>query len=348
MNLLKTTFKGITVVTLALLISAGGISTIANAEEVSEQANSVPTLRMGDNAPMTSDELMAWARQRGVRHFSNNGEILPVNIFFNARNGSSFSYSVQEDIILHVQLIPGLVSEPRTVSPAPQAISVEEFLTLQANQAASNTTPVTFDSPAPIFFTDEELTAMIESVPNATPLDAISNITLPNRRLTETELAAWIEEYNTMGGATAFELGVIREVNRVRVSYGLHPVALNPALMMSARLKTQEFGDLQYFDHYSPVHGTVTDAARMFGFEGSAAGEAIARSGSNGAHVLRTNPERVVGGMLASTRGHRELLLNPNLYSVGFGSFFSPNSTGRDGNMSHIFYLATKFEFVFD
>jgi uncharacterized protein YkwD len=115
--------------------------------------------------------------------------------------------------------------------------------------------------------------------------------------------------------------------------------------MMSARLKTQEFGDLQHFSHYSPVHGSISEAAHMFGFEGFAS-EAITRSGSSGAPIFRTNPERIVGGMLASTRGHRDILLSPYVYSVGFGAFFSPNSRGARGNMSHMFYFATKFEFV--
>jgi uncharacterized protein YkwD len=115
--------------------------------------------------------------------------------------------------------------------------------------------------------------------------------------------------------------------------------------MMSARLKTQEFGDLQYFAHTSPVHGSITAAARMFGFQGTHATETLTQSGSSNAPAFRATPEGIVRGMLASTRGHREILLNPNLYSVGFGSFFSPNSTGPNGSMSHMFYFAAKFGF---
>jgi len=115
--------------------------------------------------------------------------------------------------------------------------------------------------------------------------------------------------------------------------------------MMSARLKSQEFGDLQYQDHISPVHGRPSAAARMFGFEGNGVSEAISQSGSSSTPEFRSNAERVVGGMLASSRGHREILLNPNLYSVGFGASFSPYSTGRNGGMTHMFYFVTKFGF---
>jgi len=81
----------------------------------------------------------------------------------------------------------------------------------------------------------------------------------------------------------------------------------------------------------------------MIGFEGFGVSETLTQSGSSDAVEFRANPERVVAGMLASTRGHREILLNPNTYSVGFGSSFSPNSTGIDGRMSNMFYHATMF-----
>jgi uncharacterized protein YkwD len=186
---------------------------------------------------------------------------------------------------------------------------------------------------------------MIENVPRQNPMDIRSTITLPNRRLTEAGLAAWIDEYGEMGGVTAFELSVIREINRVRVQHRLKPLALDPALMLSARLKTQEFGDLRYFGHISPAHGNPTAAARMLGFEGRRVSENITRAGSSGAPVFRTTPEGIVSGMLASTSGHREILLNPNANSVGFGAFFSPDSTGPNGRMSHMFYFAAQFGF---
>jgi uncharacterized protein YkwD len=210
------------------------------------------------------------------------------------------------------------------------------------------TQPVIFDDITPILFSDEELTVMIDNVPNEGPFETRSAITLPNRSLTESELAAWINEYNNeIGGASAFELGVIREVNRVRAQHGLRPLKLSPALMMSARLKTHEFADLQYYSHTSIVHGSPTAASRMFGFEGSVA-ESMTRAGSNGEPWLFSTSESIVAGMMASNRGHREILLNPNLQSVGFGAFFSPNSRGRDGNMTHMFYFVTKFGAVHD
>jgi uncharacterized protein YkwD len=69
----------------------------------------------------------------------------------------------------------------------------------------------------------------------------------------------------------------------------------------------------------------------------------MTRIGSNGEPDLFTTPERIVSGMMASNRGHRELLLNPRLSTVGFGAFFSPNSRDANGDMTHMFYFVTKF-----
>jgi uncharacterized protein YkwD len=307
-------------------------ATVANAATEFES-----TIRIGENASMTREEFFAWSNQRGIRHANIEGRIYPLEIFFRGNNGRAFEYAELQGTTLYVALRPGVVSNPRVVPL--QEVPILELQTLHT------VTPILFYSYAPIYLSHNELTAIMEAAP-LNPMYTRSRITLPNRSLTEIELAAWIDEYNEMGGASAFELAVVQEVNRVRAEYGLHPLALSPTLMMSARLKTQEFGDLQYFGHYSPVHGTVTDAARMFGFEGLA-GENITRAGSNSTSdpVFRATPERVVGGMLASTRGHRDILLSPTAQSVGVGVFFSPNSTGTSGNLTYSFYFATKFGF---
>jgi uncharacterized protein YkwD len=315
----------------AFLICATGIMVSASETQ--------PTIRIGETAPMTRNEFLSWREQQGIRFFHIEDCILPAEVFFDWYSGKSFRRGELNDRILRVYEIPGAVSN--TV-PVPSIIIEETAAEIQRG-----TSPVIFDGMTPIHFSYEELAEMIESAPKAGPLDAISGITLPNRRLTESELAAWVDEYNKMGGATAFELAVIVEINRIRVQYGLRPLALSPALMMSARMKTQEFADLQYFSHRSPVHGTPGEAARMFGFDGGVV-ESMTRAGRRGSPVLRSTPVGIVNGMLASTRGHREILLNPNLYSVGFGASFSPNSRGANGDMSHMFYFVTKFGFSHD
>ncbi|MCL2168406.1 MAG: CAP domain-containing protein [Defluviitaleaceae bacterium] len=305
----------------------------AGAVITDENTLTIPTIRMGDSFPMTHDEFMEWASQKGVRHLNFEEGIYPAGIFFSWGVGKSLYYGEVVSGILRVIYNPNIYSPPR-----------------YAGVAGKPT-----DEPTGKTATRSEyhLTEIIDGVSNAynnpvmrqNPLYARSQITLPNRRLTKCELADWIYEYNQMGGATAFELAVIEEINRVREYYGLNPLTLNPALMMSARHKTQEFGDLQYFGHTSPVHGRPWESARMFGYEGWGVAETITRAGSSGNVIFRTTPENIVNGMLASSRGHRDILLNPYATSVGFGASFSPYSTGARGNLSHVFYFASKFGF---
>jgi len=353
----KATRKIIAAIALgfALTVITGFIPVGIGVTAIYAATENPPTIRMGSHAPMTREEFVEWSAQRGVRHFNIDGRIYPVGIFFDWENGQSFDYGELVGQTLHVTLRQGVADVTANVAAAASAnagATVQEVSAANVDadtgtisQDGGNRSPVIFTDATPILFSYDELTAMIEQVPNQNPLDAVSSITLPNRRLTQTELEAWIAEYNEMGGVTAFELAVIREINRVREEYGLQPLALDPALMMSARLKTQEFADLQYFAHYSPVHGSITLAARMFGFNGMRVMEAITRAGRNGEPIFRSEPEGIARGMLASSRGHREILLNPNIDRVGFGASFSPNSTGLTGNMSHMFYFATKFGF---
>jgi uncharacterized protein YkwD len=334
MKNLSSLFRGIVAVALLTMVFVG--TDIIGVRAAVEYE---PTIRMGDNSPMTRDEFLDWGSRKGVRLVNIEDRVYPRCIFFRGNNGKAFSYGILDGQILYVVHIPGLTSIPRVIHhQETPCVPVQKY---QSKNAAH---PITFIDRSALHLSNEELTAIMEAAPRG-PMYTKSGMTLPNRRLTESELEAWIDEYNQMGGASAFEIAVVMEINRVRVEYGLRPLAFDPALMMSARLKTQEFGDLQYFSHYSPVHGTVTEAANMFGFTGLA-GETISRTGSNSRTPhFHENPKRVVGGMLASTKGHREILLSPTAYSVGFGIFFSPNSTGASGNMSYMFYVATKFGF---
>jgi uncharacterized protein YkwD len=332
----KLTKSIITIFVIAVMILSWGFGVL----DIYAAMEYEPTIRMGSNDPMTREEFLAWSSQNGIRHINIEGSILPVGIFFNGNSGKSFEYGEITERILYVVHVPGVVSDSRIV-----CIQQDSATPTQNHLNAIPSSPVIFTERTPIHLSYDELTALMEHAPLC-PMHTRSNISLPNQRLTESELAAWIDEYNEMGGASAFELAVVREINRVRIAFGLRPLAFDSSLMMSARLKTQEFGDLQYFNHHSPVHGTVTEAARMFGFEGLA-GENITMSGSNssGTPILRASPESVVEGMLASTKGHRELLLDPVAFSVGVGVFFSPNSRGATGKLSYSFYFAAKFGF---
>lgn len=144
-----------------------------------------------------------------------------------------------------------------------------------------------------------------------------SSITLPNRRLTDTELQAWINEYNSLGGASAFELEVVRLINLERAKEGLHALEISPALMMSARFKSQEMVDLDYFSHTSPVYtvgsfgGGRCTIADMFGHTAGRR-ENIVRGG--------TEPRLAVNAWMNSP-GHRAAIMDSDVKTIGVGAF---------------------------
>ena len=138
-----------------------------------------------------------------------------------------------------------------------------------------------------------------------------SQIQLPNRRLTQSEINRWIAEYNEMGGANTFEQEVLRLTNIERADRGLAPLQLNPTLMMSARFKAQSMADLNYFSHENPVYGHFTNISReVFN---------IAVSSENVARWQRTPSEVVTAWM--NSPGHRANILNPDWTEIGVGFF---------------------------
>jgi len=151
-----------------------------------------------------------------------------------------------------------------------------------------------------------------------------SATTFTNRRLTENELNAWIEEYHELGGINAFEFEVIRLINEIREEHGLNALAISPALSMAARFHTQEQIDLEYFSHTSPVYPGLS-RLDMFGHVNTVSGRYGA--GEN-ISAGRTIPQDVLNGWMNSA-GHRNAVLNPDWVSVGVGSLDITNGRLR-------------------
>jgi len=174
------------------------------------------------------------------------------------------------------------------------------------NGRVENPSTVSTIPPTPIsgLFTDTELLAMIEEAPSRE--DTRSATTIPNRRLTDNELNAWIAEYHALGGMNAFELEVAMLINEVRVQYGLRPLAISPELSIAARFHSQEMDDLSFFAHTSPNTGTVAQRSAMFGE--TAASEIIAGGTPAGAVERWLN-----------SPGHRNAMLHPDRTYFGIG-----------------------------
>jgi len=172
--------------------------------------------------------------------------------------------------------------------------------------------PIIFDGLT--LLAKDELLTLIEIAP--THQETRSATTFTNRRLTDTELYAWIEEYKSLG-LNAFELEVIMLINEIRISYGLEPWAISMELSMAARFHSQDMFDLEFMSHWGPINGGPTDRAIMFGH--------VNRNGSfgtfeniGGARNGRRTPQAQVDAWMNSP-GHRAALLRDWHISIGVG-----------------------------
>ena len=151
-----------------------------------------------------------------------------------------------------------------------------------------------------------------------------TSITLPNRRLTDAERQAWIDNYNAMGGATALELEVIRQVNLVRAEHGLAQVSIDPALMKAARFYSQTMSTFGGLGHNK---GPYTPDPRLW--QGASGNVAMAFGGrqgdwhgGNGIGGVGTAEGAVRGWM--NSPGHRDFMLCPGHRYAGFGLYRGP------------------------
>ncbi|MFF2876608.1 CAP domain-containing protein [Gottfriedia sp. NPDC057991] len=109
---------------------------------------------------------------------------------------------------------------------------------------------------------------------------------------------------------SAYESKVVDLTNAERTKAGLKPFTVNATLSKTARLKSQDMTDKNYFDHTSPTYGSPFDMMKQFGITYSYAAENIAKG--------QKTPEEVVTAWMNSA-GHRANILNPNLTQIGVG-----------------------------
>ena len=165
-------------------------------------------------------------------------------------------------------------------------------------------------------------------VPGSTTLPfPQSGITLPDRRLTDSERAAWIDEYWEMAGPVAFELEVIRLINEIRGDNGRNLVSPDPTLAMAARFYAQTKATVGDSGHnVGPYRepdgmwvggvwgnwGASRNVAEAFGasLSGWSAGNSAAG---------QQTPEQLVQGWMNSP-GHCRYILNPDHNYIGTGT----------------------------
>jgi uncharacterized protein YkwD len=123
----------------------------------------------------------------------------------------------------------------------------------------------------------------------------------------------------------ALEQGILREVNRLRVTRGLRPLALSASLQAAATFQSRDMLERGYFDHDQP--GGVSFSARLKRFYPLTSGA----SWLVGENLLWSSagiaPEAAVKLWLASPP-HRRNLFDPTWREVGLGAYETPTPSG--------------------
>jgi uncharacterized YkwD family protein len=107
-----------------------------------------------------------------------------------------------------------------------------------------------------------------------------------------------------------FEKKVVQLTNQARANLGLSPLSIDVELTKTARAKSLDMAEHDYFDHTSPTHGSPFEMMDQAGIAYQTAGENIARG--------QFTPEEVVEAWMNS-EGHRANILNPNFTHIGVG-----------------------------
>lgn len=100
---------------------------------------------------------------------------------------------------------------------------------------------------------------------------------------------------------------VFELVNKERVKAGVAPLVLNEKLAAMADFKLKEMDELGYGDHISPVYGSPSQMAKVFGITDKGCGENLAWT---------STPDRAVEIWMES-EGHRANILNPRYKQTG-------------------------------
>jgi uncharacterized protein YkwD len=125
--------------------------------------------------------------------------------------------------------------------------------------------------------------------------------------------------------ASSLEQGILREVNRVRVSRGLRPLTVSPELQNAASFQTRALLAQGVFDHDTATSGAFSDRLRRF------YPVRAARSWSVGENLLWSS-----AGIDASdavklwleSPPHRKILLDANWREFGIGAFTADGAPG--------------------
>lgn len=147
------------------------------------------------------------------------------------------------------------------------------------------------------------------------PSTAVSRATTPtavSRQLKSTATAPTQAPAASYKGSSQ-QAEMLAYINTARAQANLAPLLLNSKLSNGAYLKSQDMAVEEYFSHYSPTYGSMTEMMKTLGIAYRAAGENIAKHGS------------VQGAQEAfmDSAGHRDNIMNSAFKQVGLGFYQS-------------------------
>jgi len=122
------------------------------------------------------------------------------------------------------------------------------------------------------------------------------------------------------------ELEIVRLINEERAKVGAPALTVDPVLMEVARLRSQDMVERGYLAHEDPETGELLFLKMLEerGYHYSASGE-IAVKLLYTSTLRRNIPSRAVNNWMTSTKGHREIALDPNMTKIGAGLAAGPD-----------------------
>ncbi len=134
------------------------------------------------------------------------------------------------------------------------------------------------------------------------------------------------------------EAEIVREMNRVRVARGVHPLRAAPSLRTAARGHSRDMLELGFFGHDSADGTAFSDRIRRYytsrGWETWSVGEALlAASGKE------IDAKAIVAAWLDSAP-HREIILSSAWRDAGIGALYTPIAPQEYGGAAAVVVTA--------
>lgn len=145
---------------------------------------------------------------------------------------------------------------------------------------------------------------IVEAIP--VPAADIGSLAQFARPAADNILLAGVEEEPE---TSALETKMVEMINKERTARGINPLEIDHRLVNTARMKSRDMIENNYFSHDSPTYGTPFDLMKSQKIRYAWAGENLA-----GAPTLE-----IAFKNLMNSEGHRKNILHPNFTKVGIG-----------------------------